>query len=471
MDSYRGRFHDHATADYDAVEVDDREDEADIGVQSPPPVIGQDERRMQVRAYNYWAGLLGDGAFPVLADLQTDQLPDFAPHSVHLDFTDGVEDPRIAFLGEKLAAECGTDKIITRLSDVPGRSLLSRITDHYMQILANEAPIGFEAEFVNRHGHTILYRGILLPFSSDGAAIDHILGVINWKELADPATSDSLAREIDAEIRRAEAAALADDAAVVAVKKKGGQVRLAKGKDASGGPVAASALTAPLPLIDAVPDLPESFADDFAGDFAGEAPQDLAGCLEAARAMAKVALGSEDRSRAALYAAIGRAWDFALAAFASRTEFKRIVTEAGLAVQNRAPLTPVVKLVFGADYDKTRLTEYATALAHAERMGIARGALAAHLAEVPGGLKGVINEERRLRRSNSRAAVVRSRPAETTARKLRGFRGQQFADVVIDTGEFALLMVRRLESGELVVLGNVAGDKVLLERAAKQLLA
>ena len=33
------------------------------------------------------------------------------------------------------------------ISDVPSRSLLSRLTDHYMQIIANRSPVGFEAEF------------------------------------------------------------------------------------------------------------------------------------------------------------------------------------------------------------------------------------------------------------------------------------------------------------------------------------
>ena len=62
--------------------------------------------------------------------------------------------------------------------------LLSRITDHYMQIIANRAPIGFEAEFVNDRGINIMYRGILLPYSSDDDTIDFIYGVINWKEAA-----------------------------------------------------------------------------------------------------------------------------------------------------------------------------------------------------------------------------------------------------------------------------------------------
>jgi hypothetical protein len=39
----------------------------------------------------------------------------------------------------------------------------------------------------------------------------------------------------------------------------------------------------------------------------------------------------------------------------------------------RAPYLPFVKLVFGTEYDKTRLTEYATALAHARRVGLGKG--------------------------------------------------------------------------------------------------
>ena len=79
----------------------------------------------------------------------------------------------------------------------PAAPVLSRITDHYMQILANQAPIGFEAEFVNEHGATVLYRGILLPYSSDNATIDFIYGVINWKQMADQQTADALLLELD----------------------------------------------------------------------------------------------------------------------------------------------------------------------------------------------------------------------------------------------------------------------------------
>ncbi|MEN9925125.1 MAG: hypothetical protein RL268_1251 [Pseudomonadota bacterium] len=194
MDTYRGNYLDIDLGD-DWPEVEFGEEEA---LREPPPSpVGQDERRMQVRAYNHWASLLGDRSFPSIEDLDRDALPDFGPYSVMLDFTKGIENPAIRFLGSKLAEECSIQGRIETLEEVPARSLLSRITDHYMQILANQAPIGFEAEFVNQNARTILYRGILLPFSSDDENIDYICGVINWKELADQATTDELMLEID----------------------------------------------------------------------------------------------------------------------------------------------------------------------------------------------------------------------------------------------------------------------------------
>ncbi|MBC7018318.1 hypothetical protein G6O44_26710, partial [Salmonella enterica subsp. enterica serovar Enteritidis] len=95
----------------------------------------------------------------------------------------------------------GLDTSITHVAQVPSRSLLSRLTDHYLQIIANRAPIGFEAEFVGTRGHNTLYRGILMPFSSGADAeedrIDFIYGVINWKELVDAETQAKLEAEVE----------------------------------------------------------------------------------------------------------------------------------------------------------------------------------------------------------------------------------------------------------------------------------
>src|SRR6187551_1671257 len=145
--------------------------------------FGTDERRMHVRAYNYWVSLLEGRDYPSIEDLEPADLVDFAPNSVLLDFTGGRDNPATPYIGAAIRDECDLPEEVQNIADVPSRSLLSRLTDHYMQIIANRAPVGFEAEFENQRDETICYRGILMPFSSDGDTIDFIYGVINWKKL------------------------------------------------------------------------------------------------------------------------------------------------------------------------------------------------------------------------------------------------------------------------------------------------
>ena len=58
----------------------------DGGVETPLNV-GTDERRMHVRAYNYWVSLLDGRAYPAIEDLDPASMDDFGPNSVLLDFT------------------------------------------------------------------------------------------------------------------------------------------------------------------------------------------------------------------------------------------------------------------------------------------------------------------------------------------------------------------------------------------------
>lgn len=194
MDSLRGGFSEENEPDMPSVDDDAADDARTYSARS---LASGDERRMQVRAYNFWASLLGNRIFPDVADLHPEELNDFGPNSVLLDFTQGLENPLVTHLGAQLAEECGADGAIRRLGDVPARSMLTRITDHYLQIIANQAPIGFEAEFVNQRGTTILYRGVLLPFSRDDARIEYIYGVINWKELAEQDSGEAPMQRMD----------------------------------------------------------------------------------------------------------------------------------------------------------------------------------------------------------------------------------------------------------------------------------
>src|SRR5205085_2303708 len=146
--------------------------------------------RMHVRAYMHWVGLLEGRDFPSIEDLEPNDVQDFSAHSVLLDFTCGGDNPAIPYIGAAIRDECALNDDTRTIADVPSRSLLSRLTDHYMQIIANRAPVGFEAEFDNPRGEAICYRGILMPFSSDGDQIDFIYGVINWK-LVEPGSGEA----------------------------------------------------------------------------------------------------------------------------------------------------------------------------------------------------------------------------------------------------------------------------------------
>jgi hypothetical protein len=471
----------------------------------------------------------------------------------------------VQFIGAKLALECGSADAIARLSDVPPRSLLSRITDHYMQIIANQAPIGFEAEFINQRGTEILYRGILLPYSSNDETIDFIYGVINWKEMADQLTADELLLEIDQALEMGEELELAEEppmraadplahwadtpaheaneefapatfAADAALDEAFGDVAPFdqrcnddsasrpdlsayaldddseeydedEGEDDSGYSFASLAdyIEAPAkkaidpaelphdPGADAEFDAPfeTAFVPAFEPAFEPVSPAPITAAVEvaevviaplpaepglydwlaAARELAHAADATEDRSRSALYAAVSRAYDFSLAAQAAPEDYAELLAASGLTVQDRAPMTPVVKLVFGHDYDKTRMTEYAAALSHAHRLQLTQGALADVLGKTEGGLKAVVKAERRLRREEQGkpvedAAAVR----EALAEKLRALEAITLEALDGAGPEFALVLIRRDEIGCAELLGELPEDIAQLERAAKKLV-
>ena len=271
--------------------------------------------------------------------------------------------------------------------------------------------------------------------------------MINWKELADNSTAYALEGEVD----RAIAAA----------------------PPVSDHPVWADGAHAELPDLPADPargtanGLPPGLwpvEEDEAAD--EELPDDacLADRLCVAREWVERACASDQRSRAALYRALGQAHDFALAAEDDPDGYAELLDDAGLTIQARAPMTPVVKLVFGAAYDKTRLTEFAAALCWARRENLPPGTLAQALEDFDGGLKGVVAAERRARRPAprpDRAEEIRDRLRKMPA----------FAHVEIEMpesdDEFVLLVARREGGNRFGVVAPIA-DARLTEQAIRK---
>ncbi|MEO6359564.1 MAG: hypothetical protein ABIO43_03185 [Sphingomicrobium sp.] len=480
--------------------------------------IGTDERRMHVRAYNYWVSLLEGRDYPSIEDLEPGDVADFAANSVLLDFTCGRDNPATPYIGAAIRRECDLDEDIKSIADVPSRSLLSRLTDHYLQIIANRAPIGFEAEFQNQRGETICYRGILMPFSSDGDTIDFIYGVINWKQAAASALSpidvpiveigaepEHLADSIDetfepvatianeplAEIEPEPVETIDETYAEVdeSQEELAEFAPEAEHSEDSAGPsfgslVGMVSATAPKPVerkplelgevaeppahafgqpfarpvdFSPLPDLSEDIELPELGDDAG-----LADRLWAARETAEVVKSADGRSRAALYQALALAYDFAIAAQDNPEDYSELLEESGVKAQARAPMTPIVKLVFGIDYDKTRLTEFASALSYACRQQVALGGFGKFIERQPGGVKALVAAERQAKRPEPRPDTA----LESARQRLRTASVVDFA-VLAGDEEFGLIVTRRNADGVHEAVARI-DDPAMIDRAIRR---
>ena len=403
--------------------------------------IGSDERRMHVRAYNYWVSLLDGRDYPSIEDLEPGHVEDFAAHSVLLDFTAGRDNPATPYIGAAIREECGLDDGIGSIADVPSRSLLSRLTDHYMQIIANRAPIGFEAEFVNQRSENICYRGILMPFSSDGDTIDFIYGVINWKAGV-PAASPIHAAAVEVVQAEDEDELVLDEPAAISADVSVPQADPAHFSWEDG------------PLHDPeTGEILEPELDQSAG---------LADHLWAARESVDALKGADDRTRSALYRALARAYDFALASEREPEDYAELLEESGVKAQARAPMTPIVKLVFGVDYDKSRLTEFAAALSFARRQGVESGAFFKFIDDQAGGLKALVAAERQARKpapkTDTQTALARAKARDAKPIAL---------DTISSDGEFALVLARRRADGGVEPIALVEDD-AMIERAIRR---
>ncbi len=311
--------------------------------------VGGAERRMHARAYGHWVSLLHGRPLPSIDDVDPATIAGFATHGVLLDFTQDAADPRIAHIGSALRDECGVDGAITQVGQVPPRSLLARLTDHHGQIVADRAPVGFEAEFVGTRGRTTLYRGILMPLSSPGGdRVDFVYGVVNGKEVADPAVQARLDAELGAAI-------MADlqglhDAPVWADGPHAGDIA---------------------PPVDAVLTIPP----------AGFATTEDA--LATARDAAAALHTADLRRRAVLTRALSHAYDLSL------------TTASGTG--NVESGTAVIARVFGEDHDPAQRTGWAAVLDHARRHGVAAGRLPGFIEEA-GGIDVIAAAERRAAR-------------------------------------------------------------------------
>ncbi|HKJ74111.1 MAG TPA: PAS domain-containing protein, partial [Alphaproteobacteria bacterium] len=139
------------------------------------------ERRMINRLAAYWEQLRGERTFPSMRDIEANQLEEIRSNCFVLDISESVDEPVIRFIGDALSEGGTVARSGDPLAGVSKRSLFGRISEHFLECIANGAPVGIEAEFDDDKGETILYRGVVVPFSDDDEHIDFVLGAVNCK--------------------------------------------------------------------------------------------------------------------------------------------------------------------------------------------------------------------------------------------------------------------------------------------------
>ena len=125
-------------------------------------------------------------------------------------------------------------------------------------------------------------------------------------------------------------------------------------------------------------------------------------------------------------------------------------------------MTPIVKLVFGVDYDKSRLTEFAAALSYARRQGVGQGEFLKFIEGQAGGLKALVAAERQAKRPEPKPDTR----AEAAKAKLRAAAPIALETVSADS-EFALVLARRRSDGGVEPVA-VVDDEAMVEKAIKR---
>ena len=139
------------------------------------------ERKLVIRAYDEWAAGAAIGRFPDWQDVLQFGGGALKDHALALRIDDNFRQSPILHIGGELTREMGGKALPIIIKEVPSLSLLSRITEHALEPIANLAPVGFEAEFEDESGRQLAYHAIVLPCMGDSGKVDTVVGFIGFK--------------------------------------------------------------------------------------------------------------------------------------------------------------------------------------------------------------------------------------------------------------------------------------------------
>ncbi|MBL4639805.1 MAG: hypothetical protein JKY57_04675 [Kordiimonadaceae bacterium] len=163
-------------------------DTSDIaGEDTPPEIGGSDnftsdaaavdrERRLHLKAFDYWHGLKGELTYPLFTDLRAEDLAPFKSNSLLLEFN--KKGAVVRFIGERVSMLVEAPIAVGNyLKDFPesafARALLQQFEDEAGR--AKAAEFEFVEEYID-------CRGIMLPFSNDGISPHFVMVISNFRQ-------------------------------------------------------------------------------------------------------------------------------------------------------------------------------------------------------------------------------------------------------------------------------------------------
>jgi hypothetical protein len=134
------------------------------------------ERRSSLRLFKHWEAARRSASLPKLGDFDLSLLEELGDSSFLLMLGEFAAEPTFRYFGRDLASQIGRDLTGRSIADVPAASLLSRVMGHYLEAIQQRKAVGVSGRCEPFGGDDLVYRGILLPFSSDAGEVNAVLG-------------------------------------------------------------------------------------------------------------------------------------------------------------------------------------------------------------------------------------------------------------------------------------------------------
>jgi hypothetical protein len=393
--------------------------------------LDEEETSRDLTAFEYWGSLLDGKAIPGIRDLEAAQLDFYRDFSFLVSLSKDGADAVVRFAGSAVQATAGEVKTLTgiRVDALAASCIARRVEGKFTEVCEGHSPIAFDLE---DNGSGWSGRGILLPFGDVGGDVRFVWGV------------------------------LAEVSKTVAEATDGTDEAIAGDDKPAEGPIDSERDTGIEPRHQ-----PEPAAEE-------ETVGTLARVIAESQAEAGSIGHIDSRSREALYEVLARALALYQESEKDPEAYARILAAQNIRVQARAPFTPVIKLVFGKDYDKTRITEYAATLSYARRNDQSPEELKDFIMSHAGGIKGCVKAERMAKRMDrGMAGDATLEEANELLRSLPSI-GQVVAPDNTGDDEFLILLGRKSESDGAIDVIGVVNEKPglkdpIIKRAAKAL--